>query len=274
MNPRYGYGTSSDEGRTMPQDRSDPTSSSRLSLLADLQAALTMGRGGQSARQLLGQVPGPLPATLQVQQSLPAVDIAALQQRMIIEENNRRRMGLQAQLDLHALSNLSGNKSQQLYSQLYTGPMTTTTPKTSKPTLSFGNQKQQQKSFSQTSPATKRRKLGSAQWLGPGSEEEWNSSGERKQKSRTNNNSTDGGKFPLPPLRDDEKKCMVNLRLAAFRPAWNTLTQKSTKLEGGLTREERLFFVKEGFGKAIQFDRMLLYTLKPPQAQTNVPSWR
>ncbi len=238
MNPQQYFGFASIPKR---QDRglssNDP--SSNRPTVAEIQAALSLREEQANLNHLFNQ---PMRQhNIGLATGLPAIDIATLQHTLAIEEGNRRRMSLQAQLDL--LSRSSGG---------FTGTRLHNIDLTS--LHSKSGLGLQQHNTTENS-GSKRRKLS----MGAYESRKYVDSNTEKSRSSKPLPSVVKQKFPLPPSRDGGA-CLLRDNLTSFRIAWEALN-KTCESDDGMSNRERELLVKETFGKTIHFDKVLLYHL-------------
>lgn len=233
----------------MRQDRTPSTTDPAFSLpwMGDIQAALSLREEQANLNHLFNQ---PMrQRNLGLSTGLPAIDIASLQRTLAIEEGNRRRMSLQAQLDLLSRSNAgftnASTRAQGLdMSRIYPKSMTGSGTQTRR-TMIQENSLQNNKRRKLSVDTLENNKL-------PAATTETDLQVKHDKLSPLSKQM-----FPLPPGRDGGA-CPLRDRLAAFRIAWESLN-KTCECDEDLTTRERELLVKDVFGKTIQLDKVLLY---------------
>eukprot|EP00934_Nitzschia_sp_Nitz4_P003847 Nitzschia sp. Nitz4//scaffold71_size96697//50615//51412//NITZ4_004697-RA/size96697-processed-gene-0.44-mRNA-1//-1//CDS//3329557253//3837//frame0 len=210
--------------------------SSRLQALAGLQAALSQnGGGGQNvnvnsllghSRTLSGAFSNPSSNAL-ASGPLPGMELAALQQRLALENNMKR-----------------------MQSQMQGGgfPM----PKSMQPNIGASQ------SSMTSSPSSKRRKV-SVPLVGVGNA--------AKPPQPTIDVSSISFKdyFPLPALDTGDTQEAKDAKMASFQAAWSILLHSPIVNEDHtISPAERLLGAKESLARAIQFNTIHLYSAPTP----------
>lgn len=246
MNPQQYFGFPSIH---MRQDRgpstTDPASS--LPWLGDIQAALSLRDEQANLNHLFNQ---PMrQRNLGLPTGLPAIDIASLQRTLAIEEGNRRRLSLQAQLDLLSRTNVGFASATRAQSLELPGVY---------PKSIIGTGTQARRTIQESIILNNKRRKLSVDTLENSKPPAAKAAAETDLQGIHNELSpVTKQMFPLPPRRDGGD-CPLRDRLAAFRIAWESLN-KTCKCDKGLTERERELLVKDMFGKTIQLDKVLLY---------------
>jgi hypothetical protein len=206
--------------------------SSRLQALAEMQAALALQNQQKARNRKLAMSQ---PVGLGGLSGASGLDMAALQQRMAMEEQART----QAQFDELERSRGAGFQKS--------------------PLPNFGSEKilsihlsDANSSLLMSNLTSKRRKISlDSQNARPSIAGRHVASARMRipPKSQT---------FPLPSLRSN-RKFPRGASLNSYRIAWGTMCQRSSKFDEYTTPTERRTLLKEGFGKAILMNKIELY---------------